>query len=232
MNMARRLYDTERVLSGSAHAIERVRSRGDELIEPDDLMAGLLLAVARFGIVDLGSLAIDLEALDLRFDLPPPDLRVKPRYGDATAAVFERAARVARGDDATALAPVHLLAAMADPAIPTFARIAARYGLDAAGWRRLLAGVEPPDRPPLSRNVGPGPAATASSEPLGSLLTTDEAAALLGVHVQTLRAYIRSGKLPALRVAGERSIRVRHDDLLGLLEHQNGRSIQPAAQQP
>lgn len=224
VNATQRLYDAECILRGSAHAIERARSRGDELIGPDDLMAGLLLAVARFGIVDLGSVAIDLEALGLRFDLPPPDVRVKPRYADGTVAVFERAARVARGDGAAAMAPVHLLVAMADPSIPTFACIAARYGLDAAAWRRALAGVEAPvpaDGGVRAAAAPPPPGA--APQALGGLLTTDEAAALLGVHVQTLRTYIRSGKLPALRVAGERAIRIRRDDLLGLLRHLDGR---------
>ena len=36
--------------------------------------------------------------------------------------------------------------------------------------------------------------------------------------MQTLRAYVRSGKLPALRLAGERSIRIRRADLEKVLE--------------
>jgi hypothetical protein len=33
-----------------------------------------------------------------------------------------------------------------------------------------------------------------------------------------MRAYIRSGRLPAFRVAGERAIRIRHADLEKVLE--------------
>jgi len=50
------------------------------------------------------------------------------------------------------------------------------------------------------------------------LLSPDEAADLLGVHTQTVRGYIRDGKLKAHRVAGERAIRIRRKDLLALLE--------------
>jgi len=46
----------------------------------------------------------------------------------------------------------------------------------------------------------------------------DEAAEFLGVHTQTVRGYIRTGKLPALRLAGERALRIQREDLLALLE--------------
>lgn len=213
MSASHRLHDPERVVAGAAHAIERARARGSESVEPDDLLAGLLLAVARFGIVDLGPLAIDLEPLGLGFDASLPSLAIRPRYSAEAAAVFERAARVARGDGGRPLAPVHLLVVLADPRVPTFARLAKRHGLDAAGWRRLLAALEP------SSSVDPVAPSSRATLAAPDLLTPDEAAELLGVHIQTLRGYIRSGRLPALRVAGQRAIRVRRDELLGLLEH-------------
>jgi len=49
-------------------------------------------------------------------------------------------------------------------------------------------------------------------------LSPEDAAEALGIHVQTVRAYIRSGKLPALRLAGERAIRIRRSDLETVLE--------------
>lgn len=50
------------------------------------------------------------------------------------------------------------------------------------------------------------------------LYSTEEAAEYLGVHVQTVRAWIRSGKLPASRLAGQKSIRIREGDLQVVLE--------------
>ena len=216
MSTRKHLYDTDRTLAGAVHAIERARSRGVELIEPDDLLAGLLLAISRFGIVDLGTTAIDLEALGLRFDLPASELSVKPSYSPTTSAAFDRAARIARADGARAVAPIHLLVALGDAAIPTFARITERYALDSPVWRRLLAEIQPPQENAI-------PPSEAQQSSFDALLSPDEAAAALGVHIQTLRGYIRSGKLPAFRVAGERALRIRRDDLAGLLEHLSAR---------
>ena len=52
----------------------------------------------------------------------------------------------------------------------------------------------------------------------GRAMSVDEAAEALGVHQQTIRGYIRTGKLAAFRIAGERAIRVYASDLYGLLE--------------
>lgn len=48
------------------------------------------------------------------------------------------------------------------------------------------------------------------------LLTTAQAAKLLGVHAVTVRRWINEGRLPAYRV-GEKAVRIRHDDLAHLL---------------
>ena len=50
------------------------------------------------------------------------------------------------------------------------------------------------------------------------LYSPEEAAAYLGVHVQTVRAWIRSARLPARRLAGQRALRIRASDLEGVLE--------------
>jgi excisionase family DNA binding protein len=235
VSLGERLYEPDRVIAGTSQAIERARARGAESIEPDDLLVGLLLAVARFGIVDLGSTALDLTALGLRFDLPGPDVSLKPRYTAAAAAVFDRAARVARGDGAARIAPIHLLAVLGDPSVPAFARITAACGLDAAGWRRALAALGPPadgavagaEPAPRPRSAGPG---ADRAHALEGLLSPDDAARALGVHIQTVRGYIRDGRLPAFRVAGERAIRLRRDDVAALLESM--RVARPAGSDP
>lgn len=48
------------------------------------------------------------------------------------------------------------------------------------------------------------------------LLTTAQAAKLLGVHAVTVRRWINEGKLPAYRV-GEKAVRIRREDLSHLL---------------
>ncbi len=50
------------------------------------------------------------------------------------------------------------------------------------------------------------------------LYSPEDAAAYLGVHVQTVRAWIRAGRLPARRLAGQRALRIRASDLETILE--------------
>lgn len=209
MSIRERLYQPEVVLAGTGHAIERARARGAGAIDPGDLLAGMLLAVSRFGVIDLATASIDLQALGLAFDCAAPDLSLRPGYSPPTTKVFERAARIARGDGSGPILPIHLLVALADPGIPLFARLCERFGLDAATWRRLLAAIDPPDTP-----AAPQPAVADDD-----LLSTEEAARLLGLHIQTLRGYIRGGKVAAYRIAGQRSLRIRRQDLSDLLEH-------------
>lgn len=50
------------------------------------------------------------------------------------------------------------------------------------------------------------------------LYSPEEAAEYLGVHVQTVRTWIRSGRLRASRLAGQRALRIRASDLTSVLE--------------
>ena len=56
------------------------------------------------------------------------------------------------------------------------------------------------------------------------LYSPEDAAEYLGVHVKTVRNWIRSGRLPASRLAGQRVLRIRARDLEGILE-----PVDPAA---
>ncbi len=55
-------------------------------------------------------------------------------------------------------------------------------------------------------------------QPLEKLFSPEEAAEYLQVHVQTVRAWIRAGRLPARRLAGQRALRIRASDLTSVLE--------------
>jgi excisionase family DNA binding protein len=50
------------------------------------------------------------------------------------------------------------------------------------------------------------------------LYSPEEAGEYLGVHVQTVRGWIRSGRLKASRLAGQRALRIRASDLDSILE--------------
>ena len=63
--------------------------------------------------------------------------------------------------------------------------------------------------------------ARSRSEPPASrerLYSPEEVAGYLNVHVQTVRTWIRSGRLRASRLAGQRSLRIRESDLQSVLE--------------
>lgn len=193
-------------------ALARAKRRENAEVVPDDLLAGLLHASARFGIVTLGHLTIDLERFGedplVEADAAGP----KVTYSDAAAELFDRAAEVARTDRSSGIEPVHMLAAFADEEDGLMARLKSIYDFDAAGWRAALARWDAGGGATRNGSRGSRP------DDVRELLSPDEAADFLGVHTQTVRGYIRSGKLPAHRVAGERAVRIRRRDLLDLLE--------------
>lgn len=195
------------LIRGSRLAIARAKGRGGEEVTSEDLLAGMLHASARFGVAILGSLTVDLEELGEPTLEETDAAGPKVAYSDEAVALFDEAARVARLDGCPKIEPVHMLVAFAREENGLMGRIKRRYGLDAAGWRAALARWS-------SVEKGRSAAAPSAQE----LMSPDEAAEFLGVHTQTVRGYIRAGKLPAHRLAGERAIRIRRQDLLGLLE--------------
>jgi excisionase family DNA binding protein len=63
-----------------------------------------------------------------------------------------------------------------------------------------------------------GRTAASGQAPPERLYSPEEAADYLGVHVQTVRAWIRSGKLRASRLTGQRALRIAASDLQSVLE--------------
>ena len=59
------------------------------------------------------------------------------------------------------------------------------------------------------------------------LYSPEEAAEYLGIHVQTVRAWIRSGRLKASRLAGQRALRIKSSDLMTVLEPVDAGDQQP-----
>ena len=198
------------VEQAASFAIARAKQRQQEEIAADDLLLGCLLSIAQFGIAQVGPWAFDMEEFGVDWLEQPDRGGAKVAYSQAVVDLFDRAARIAKTDDSP-MRVEHLLAAFAGEADGLMGALKARHGITSAGWRAALArrGAAPPERK--------------SEEDRGAALvrdylTPEEAAAALAIHVQTLRAYVRSGKLPALRLAGERAIRIRRSDLDRVLE--------------
>ncbi len=199
-------------------AIVMAKERGLAEVGPDQLLLAALRFLSRFGTVVIGRWTFDLETLGIDWLAPPAAGPVghKVAYSDRAVELLDQAARIAKSDAASDVRAHHLLVAFAAEQAGLMGAIKRGNGIDSASWRAALAqlAAAPPreaDAPVASRPVGPVPADR-------DYLTPEEAAEALGLHVQTLRAYVRSGKLPASRLAGERAIRIRRQDLEKVLE--------------
>ncbi len=201
-------------------AIKRAKRRKSPKVTRDDLLVGLFQVIARFDIVQIGPLTIDLEELGepLKDDTGKTN-KQKVAYSSDTVAVFERAAHIARKDNSSKVEVVHLLVAFAYEDSGLMAQLEEKYGISGMEWRSALSKWQPVslEKTEPSSKIGAGGKST-----MGFIekqfFSPDEAAEFLGIHTQTIRGYIRTGKLPALRLAGERALRIQREDLLALLE--------------
>jgi excisionase family DNA binding protein len=204
-------------------AIKRAKRRKSPKVTRDDLLIGLFEASARFGIVKIGPITIDLEALGEVPGEASPDqtdiTQQKVAYSSGAVAVFERAARIARKDNSPNVELTHLLVAFADEQNGLMAQLKEKYAISSMEWRSALSQWQPIA---LKKRQAVSEIGSGIKSPMEfnqkQFFSPDEAAEFLGVHTQTIRGYIRTGKLPAMRLAGERALRIQRDDLLALLE--------------
>jgi excisionase family DNA binding protein len=199
-------------------AIARAKARKSAEVTADDLLLGLLGEVSRFGIAWIGDWPIDVASLDGASNAAGGSSATAPAPGYAaeTVRVFERGAAIARADGTRSVGAVHLLAAFAEEESPVMTELRRRHGFGPMEWRAALARTDLGLTPVVAAIGGDGDGRPRGGA--GEIMSVDDAAAYLAVHAQTIRNYIRSGKLPAYRLAGERSIRVLRQDLLALLE--------------
>ena len=199
-------------------AIKHAKYRGSPIVEPDDLLVGVLQAISRFDIARIGHLIIDLQEFDdfIIVNTQKNQEEINKRkvtYSSHVNELLEEAARIARDDQFSKVGVIHILAAFTDQDHGLMKRIKKKYGFSSKEWRIALSGWEPIKRE--SDEILP---MVTSSEEGKLYFSPDDAAQFLSVHVQTIRSYIRTGKLPALRLAGERALRIKREDLLALLE--------------
>jgi excisionase family DNA binding protein len=194
----------------TSFAIFAAKQQGNSEVTPDHLLLGCLRVISRFGIATLGPWNLDLEALGIDWVRQPDGPRPKVAYSPASVELFDRAACIARsGGDAT-VGVVHLLAAFATEEGGLMGELKRTHGITSASWRTAIARIR--------ETAGSNGKEDRSGAGKHEYLTPEEAAETLGIHVQTMRAYIRSGRVPAFRVAGERAIRILRGDLEKVLE--------------
>ena len=195
--------------SAALCAVALAKKRGSAEVAADELLLGCLHAISRFGIVQLGPWTIDVEALGVDWLDRPERNGAKVAYSQAVVDILDLAARIARSDDSP-IRVEHMLAAFAGEDTGLMRELKKKHGITSSAWRAALAS--------LKHSALTEPTPHSSPRMAREYLSPEEAAIELGLHVQTVRAYVRSGKLPAHRLAGERAIRIRRVDLEKILE--------------
>ena len=196
------------VKAAEIHAAALAKLRNHREVSPDDMLLAALEIVATLGMVVLGPITIDLHVIRGDSALQMPDSSgPQPTHSRATAAVLGRAEALARADGRRSPGLIHVLGAFATEEVGLMGRLKRDYGFGGTEWREALVRWHR-----VTPQQGPDPVSR------GRLLSVDGAAEALGVHAQTIRSYIRSGKLEAYRLGGERVIRIYASDLYELLE--------------
>lgn len=208
------------VESAAAFAIAQAKNRGLAEVGPDELLLGCLQAVSQFGVVQMGAVVLDLEELGIDWLQHPERSGKKVAYSQAVVRCFDQAAQIAKAEGPGALRVEHLLAAFAGEETGLMGDLKRRHGMTSGSWRAAVAQLAfaSPIQGLSEIREGQGSRDGQGGSAIRDYLTPEEAANALGIHVQTLRGYVRSGKLPALRLAGERAIRIRRRDLEEVLE--------------
>jgi excisionase family DNA binding protein len=200
----------------ASFAIFAAKQRGAHEVTPDHILLGCLRAISRFGIATLGPWSLDLETLGVDWVRQPDGPRPKVAYSLEAVDLFDRAAQIAKSSGGTGVSVHHLLAAFAAEEGGLMGELKQAHGITSASWRAAVARI--------GAGEFNGAKLPTGSEKKGAreYLTPEEAAETLGIHVQTMRAYIRSERLPAFRLAGERAIRILRTDLEKVLEPLGG----------
>ena len=168
----------------------------------DIVFAVYLRRTSRFGFFSFGPINIDVRLIEdiVERTTPKGEGTHPPKHSDDFVRFSQRLMEELRRSGRTKLDDLHWLLA--------FMRCG--EGLPHRVFSEL--GVTPEQVEEYARSGGMSPAS------LEKLYSPEEAAAYLNVHVQTVRAWIRSGRLRARRLAGQRALRITASDLQSVLE--------------
>lgn len=171
----------------------------------DMFFLAYLDVASRFGFFNFGPVTIDVRLIeDIVYGSGPRE-RAKtadrPGYSDDLVRFFGRLSQEAARSGRRRIDELTLLLAF----------MRTTEGLPGRVFGEL--GVRPEDVEAFAQRRG-----GAADRPREPLYSPEEAADYLGVHVKTVRGWIRSGRLPASRLAGQRALRIRASDLERVLE--------------
>jgi excisionase family DNA binding protein len=199
-------------------AIFAAKQRDAMEVGPDHLLLGCLRAISRFGIATLGHWDLDLEYLGIDWSRQSDGPRPKVAFSQQVVELLDHAAQIALSAGDPAASVSHVLAAFANEESGLMGGLKQSHGILSASWRAAVAQLGFRQIGFSRINDEKANQVAAETKRTRDYLTPEEAAEELGVHVQTMRAYIRSGRMPAFRLAGERAIRILRADLGKVLE--------------
>ena len=195
---------------GIASAVSRrtveLRLRYPEIhkVDEDLVFVAYLLEVARFGMVSYGPVSIDVGLVEDLFvrSLPPVPDGLQHRAEPSFHAFYERLGAETAKTKTRRPNELHYLLAFMRSSGGLAARVFGELGVRP----EAVEAFAQRQRQPM---------------PVGApevYLSPGEVAQRLGVNEQTVRVWIRSGKLPASRLAGRRVLRIRQSDIEAVLE--------------
>lgn len=165
-----------------------------------------LRRLSRFGYFTFGPLTIDVRLIgEIVERTGVPRESGLTHYGDDFVRFSRLLADEARRSSQRHIDELHLLLAFmrVEDGLPS--RVFGELGVTRDEVEEYARG-RGRSRAPLNRTVEE------------KLYSPEEAATYLGVHVQTVRAWIRSGRLKASRLTGQRALRIAAADLQSVLE--------------
>lgn len=180
------------------------------LVGLDVFFLSFLRRNERFGYFSLGPITIDVRLIEsLVGEVPYPDPSRPPPLGDDMTRYSHALAEEVRRSGSKRPDDLHVLLAL----------MRCGEGLPGRVFGELGA---TPDQ--IEQFVH----SAAQRSGFGDkLYSPEEAADYLGVHVQTVRSWIRSGRLRASRLTGQRALRIAQSDLQSVLEPVSPGDIEP-----
>jgi excisionase family DNA binding protein len=202
--LAEELPDEDFVREFQLEATRLARRLESPFVNVDIAFLAYLLRTSRFGFFNFGPITLDTRLIEEIVERTTQ--RAEPRgvhtYSDDYVRFSRCLGEEVRRSGRRRIDELHLLLAF----------MRTEEGLPARVFGEL--GVTADQVEEFARNSQGRPA---SSEP-EKLYSPEEAAEYLGVHVQTVRGWIRSGRLKASRLAGQRALRIRASALQSVLE--------------
>jgi excisionase family DNA binding protein len=197
---------------------ERAESAAQEAgtdVTADHLVLGVLRAVDPSGATVLSALGIGEP--DVARGGAPPRRGARARWGAPLQPIIQAAAEEARQLGNRLTRSAHVLLGVVATGQGVLPGLLAGRGVTLDALRARVREATSVSSPTAPSSPADAPRATSGAS-ARELFTVDQAAEFLGVHHQTLRGYIKSGKLPAYRLAGEKVLRIKREDLMTLLE--------------